>query len=297
MKQSIIHTSSWYTVIFMLLLIASTSAAKKLEYDLDQTYSIGKQGTLTLATSDADVVVIGEKRDDVHLVVHYLHQVKGLSIISEEDPLEFDVKEDGENLYIREIGGSISIFSFVAYSSTFYDIELHVPETVSLKLKGDDDDYDIRGVNGSILMTFDDGDATLNQCGGSEFEFDFEDGTVEVNNCGGNLDLSMEDGDFIAEDCRFSSLDAYCEDGDIEIATTLQDDGEYHFRNDDGAIRLTVLDGGGDFRIYYDDGSVRATSAFDLIDEDEGISLYKLPGGNARIKLKTEDGSVRLYHD
>ncbi len=280
---------------FCLISLTQDANAKKEVFELDEVYPLAKDGTIYLRTGDADVKITGSDRKDVHLIIDYEAKKSGIFWDSNDDPFEVDVRAENGNLYIREYDqDKVTIGVVVTNEFIRYDITLEVPQEAKLKITGDDDNYDIRDVQGRIAMSFDDGEALLHNCIGGDYDFEVEDGSIEMIGGSGMLSAFIEDGELFIEDAAFDEIIAEVEDGDIEIATTLKDGGRYRLGSDDGDIMLTVLSGGGEFQAVYDDGRVRASGEFIVEDEDEEFTLYKLPGGTAKVKLRTEDGRIKL---
>ena len=143
-------------------------------------------------------------------------------------------------------------------------------------------------------MDLDDGDARLTNCGGAAFEFNFDDGDLEMDQARGTLKLTLDDGDANIRNAAFTSIDARADDGEIEIATSLEGNGNYSFRVDDGDVELTILKGGGTFYIYHDDGRVSASQAFKIMVEKDDETKLQLGTGNATVKMRTDDSNVQL---
>jgi len=284
-------------VSLALLTPVSDCLAKKKQdiFNMDKTYSMNKNGTIFLTTEDADVKIVGSDREDVHLVVHYESHWSGVFIGSGFHDFDMEVTEDNGNLHIREISGNQTVTAGVVNRyDEVYTVDLEVPKGASLQIRGEDDDYNIDDVGGQIDLTFEDGDAMLKNCTGDRFEFDFEDGDLELRGGTGNLEAYCEDGTLIIDDGDFKKVYAECEDGDIDISTKLAAEGNYELRCEDGDIDFEILEGGGDFRVTYEDGRVRASSAFDTIEDEDHVKEYKLPDGNAEVRIRVQDGDVRL---
>jgi len=246
-----------------------------------------------LYSDDANVDIIGSSRKDVHVYIYRKEMVRGLRIGSERE-FEVDVDERNGDLIIRERESSGHSFMTVGVLMEDYEISLEVPKGVSLVLKGDDDDYRIENVNGSITLDVDDGDAELRNCNGNHFDFNVDDGDIEMRGGNGFLYVRSDDGDVIIRDGNFSEINATLDDGDIVIETTLTDKGEYSFRVDDGSIDFKVLGGGGEFEIRHDDSRIISSDSFRIIEEDENETRLKLSNGSARIIMRADDSRIRL---
>lgn len=260
-------------------------------YTLDEKYSINSNGTIYLKSDDATVKIKGTDRKDVHVEVFRSVEEKGIQFGNRN--FMVDVNEKGGNLYIEEHQES-SMVTIIGYVREEYKITIEAPEGTSLMIKGDDDDYRITNINGKIVMDVDDGDADLRQCSGKHFEFDFDDGDITMDIASGYLKLDIDDSDFEVRNASFTEIDADADDGDIHISTSLTDGGSYNFSVDDGSIDLHILSGGGQFRVYHDDSSISASSDFVVEEDDENFTKYNLKNGTARIKVRTDDGRVRL---
>lgn len=281
--------------IFMMTFLSffyEVEAQKDYEYKLDKTYPIDSDGTLDLKTDDADIRIIGSDRTDVHLKVFRSVTVKGVFSSSDED-FKMDVSEMGGDVTIRELKRSYRS-GLLVYSSQVYKITIEVPNTVNLKLRGDDDDYYVSEVNGRVKMDLDDGDVILENCGGDKFDLDLEDGDLEMSGAKGSLWLTLDDGDLKASNCQFSEVEIRADDGDISLETSLASNGDYNLKVDDGNIDLKIKGGGGKFEIRHDDGRVRASSDFEMAYSGETKHEFKLAGGKAMVFVRTDDGRVTL---
>jgi hypothetical protein len=279
-----------------LLLIAALFSSTILfaqdgEFNLDKTYKMNLAGTIVLKTSDADITITGTDRSDVHVKVHRKITTKGWTVGSQDFTME--VEERNGNLEIRE-RSSGSHVSFVGYMSETYKIDIEAPRGVNLDLDGDDDDYYITSIDGSIMLDLDDGDAEFRNCNGRDFSFDLDDGDIRMDKAAGRLSVRMDDGDLEIDNAAFSRIDATVNDGDIKLATTLEDDGDYYIRADDAGLYIVVLGGGGRFDIRHDDTRVSSSGDFEIIREKEEETVLELAGGNAKFNIRTDDSHIRF---
>lgn len=288
------HRMSLFAALAAFALFAGSVSAKTTSYHLDEVYKLAPDGTIYLTTNDADVLIAGSDRDDVHVVVDYARDVSGLGVKSSEEPFEMDVTEEKGNLHIRERGGSTSYVGLMVSIHEEYSVTIEAPKNARLQIKGDDDTYMINSFTAPVRLRMEDGRARLRDMSGDQFEFEMDDGHIELEGGTGLLDVYTEDGSFYCENGAFQTIRAETEDGELEIATTLNDKGDYHLRGEDGDVTLTVLGGGGEISVDYDDGGARATGDFNQVDKDDGYRLFKLPGGDARVRIRVEDGRVSL---
>ncbi|MEM9858177.1 MAG: DUF4097 family beta strand repeat-containing protein [Bacteroidota bacterium] len=276
-------------------LISSYAVAQDREFKLNENYSISSDGVIELSSSDAKVNIKGTDRTDVLVDIYRKVSVKGLSLGERE--FQVEVYEDDGNLIIKErTRGSVSV-SMVAYRREVYTIDIEAPKGVSLRIEGDDDDYFIENIHGSVSLDIDDGDAELMNCSGNDFYFDFDDGNIKMDRGDGRLKVKSDDGDISIRKATFSEVDVNMDDGDIEIETSLADDGSYLFRSSDGGIYFNVTEGGGEFLIYHDDTRVSVSGDFDIDRDEEDETRLKLGQGTANIKMRVDDGRVQIKAD
>lgn len=281
--------------MLMLVGLFTTSLALAQDEDdrgfhLDEVYEMNATGTLHLSSSDADVRIIGSNRSDVHVKIDRIEERRG---ISSRRSFDVEVENRGGDLYINERrgrGASVTI----GYSRIDYTIFIELPEGASLRVRGDDDDYEVKNVNGSINMETDDGDIELIDCKGDDFEFNLEDGDLRMDGGKGKIYVRLDDGDADIQNGNFEELEMRVEDGSIIVETSISDKGTYEIRADDARIDFMVLSGGGEFIVTKDDGSVRASSEFETIRESDYRSELRLKGGDADVQIRTNDGRVRL---
>ncbi|MDH5476176.1 MAG: DUF4097 domain-containing protein [Cyclobacteriaceae bacterium] len=283
------------SILQLILILTLTSmtafAQKNSDIDIDKKYEVNQNGTLHLKSDDADVRITGTDRKDAHVKIH--RRVDELGIVMGERDFKVEVTIRDGDLYIEDFEQS-STLSIVGYIEEEYTITIEIPQTMSLKIRGDDDDYVIRNVNGEIRMKVDDGDARLRNCRGKYFDFDFDDGDINMDVASGYLKLDIDDGDFEVEQASFTEIDANIDDGDIDMKTSLGNDSSYTFIVDDGTIDLSILSGGGEFTIYHDDTSISTMGRFIKTQDDESKSTLSLNEGTAKVKIRSDDGRIRL---
>ncbi len=283
-----------FTISLIFLLISSSISSIKAqdgEFKLDKIYSMDPNGTIDMQTDDAKIKITGTNRKDVHVNIYRKEVTHGWRYNRRD--FYVDVEERGGDLFIREEPKTGIVIS-VGYMREEYEIIIEAPEGVSLVIKGDDDDYIIRNINGSIFLNIDDGDAELIGCSGNHFEFEIDDGDIEMDEGKGFLYLRADDADVYIQNGKFDDITATLDDGDLIIETSLADNGSYSFRVDDGTIELYISDGGGAFDIRHDDARISSSREFILIEKDENETFLELPNGTARVKVRADDARVRL---
>ncbi len=280
------------TVWIVLLLISNNLFAQdnNNEFHLDEIFKVDTKGKIRLTSDDADVFIVGSNRNDVHVKIDRVVESGGISWGNKKFDVIVEV-EDG-NLIIRdkEWGNS----GMIGYTREEYVIKIEAPGSMKLDIHGDDGDYEISNMANDLRIIADDGDIVLYNFTGSSSYFDLDDGDVVIHGGRGELIVNMDDGNMHITDGNFDRIDVDVDDGDITLETSLHDNGDYQFRIDDGSIDLVILSGGGKFDIRHGDGHIRYDASFTLVDEDEDYTYLKLAGGNADVRIKGDDMSVRL---
>lgn len=286
MKTKLLLTSA-----FLLTLMVGNVSAQDSNFNLDEVYSLSSDGTIHLRSEDANVKITGSDRNDVHVVIDRNETNRGIR--SNRSRFDINVEERQGDLYITEAASRGVTFQ-IGSSRVAYEIEIDMPITGSLRIKGDDDDYVIRSVNGEISIETDDGNVELIECNGDKFDLQLEDGDLRMDGGKGSLYIRVEDGDIDVRNGAFERVEVDSEDGSVSFETSLSDSGRYELSGDDANIDFVVLGGGGEFNIIKDDGRVSASSAFKTIQETESRSRLELNGGKAKVDIRIEDGRVRL---
>jgi len=282
-------------IIFLIFLLTASSfssiKAQDGEFKLDKVYSMDPNGTIDMQTDDAKIKITGTNRKDVHVNIYRKEVTHGWKFNRRDFYVDVDVR--GGDLIIKE-EPQTGITVSVGYMREEYEINIEAPEGVSLVIKGDDDDYIIRNINGAIFINIDDGDVELIGCSGNHFEFEIDDGDIEMDEGNGFLYIRADDADVYIQNGKFDDINATIDDGDLIIETSLANNGSYSFRVDDGSIDLYITEGGGEFDIRHDDARISSSREFILIEKDENETFLELPNGTARVKVRADDARIRL---
>jgi DUF4097 and DUF4098 domain-containing protein YvlB len=155
---------------------------------------------------------------------------------------------------------------------TYYsvDLDIRVPESLSLRIDDEDGEITVENIKGDILVDDGDGELTLKDITGNITVKD-GDGAMILKNITG--DIAIEDGD-----------------GSIELSHT---SGEVTLKDGDGGIKAS--DHNGPFTITYDgDGDIELTGITGNVfvkDEDGGIRLSDIGGS---VEVSDGDGDIRI---
>jgi hypothetical protein len=276
----------------LLLSTVSLHAQKNSTYELDETYSINKEGTIHLNSNDAEVSIKGTDRSDVHVKVYHSVDIDGWKI-SSEGKFKMSVENKNGDLYIDEAESANHMVMFGKIEEE-YRITIEAPHSTSLNINGDDDTYEIVDISGLLNIDADDSVIDLRGLQGKQFGFNLDDGTIEMDQGQGSLNIDMDDGELNVRNADFSQIESSTDDAELNITTSLTDEGLYKFDMDDGDLELNISGGGGVFDISHDDPELSAGNNFEEVSSDEDNSGYSLAGGNARIKIDVDDADISL---
>jgi hypothetical protein len=283
------------TLLFASILCSAFSvtgqSTKSGSFHLDKEYPVGATGTIRLNASDAKVFVTGSSRKTAHVKIDREVTTKGISFGEQE--FSVDVTEQNGNLSIRERSYSNSVGIIGSYHEQ-YTIKLEIPEGTSLDINGDDGDYFIKTVHGSIELDLDDADVELTGCKGYSFKIKLDDGDLRMDTGRGSLDVDADDADVDIKNASFEKVMVHLDDGDFVVETSLADTGDYFIELQDGLVSFKVLGGGGRFDIRHDDARVITEGDFETVERSEDRTQVTLPNGNAKIAIRADDARVRL---
>jgi Putative adhesin len=269
----------------------SAQTDKEGDFHLEKEYKMESSGTIYLDASDAKVFITGTKRATAHVKID--REVTSKGIIFGEREFEVDVTEQNGNLSIKEQSRGNTV-GMVGYYNEKYTINIEAPEGVSLVIDGDDGDYFITTINGSIELDLDDADVELSQCLGKEFRVKLDDGDLRMDTGRGTLDVDADDADVEIKNASFEKIMAQLDDGDFIVETAFAENGDYRIDAQDGLVSIKVLGGGGKFDIRHDDGRVTTEGGFQIVEQSEDRTRVTLVNGNARVDIRADDARVRL---
>ena len=281
---------SAFTVLCLSATFAFAQSSKTDDYHLDKEFKMSPTGTLSLSSADAKVTIVGSARTTAHVKIDKEVQTKGIVFSNRE--FEVEVTERDGNLSVQEkSSGSVAM---MGYHYEKYTILIELPEGASITVRGDDGDYNIKHVNGSIDMSVDDGDISISNCAGNQFRFQMDDGDLIMEGGSGSLDIDGDDADVEIKNSNFENIVADIDDGDLIIETSLTNSGNYRIDSQDGLVSLAITQGGGQFNIRHDDGHVTSLGKFEIMEESEDFTRLKLAAGSAQVNIRADDARVKL---
>lgn len=281
------------TFFLILIVSANVYAQTHDEFHLDETYDIGTNGNIELNTDDAEIKITAGDYERVRLKVDYVLKVSGLKF-GKQEKFDMRVEARSNKLTIKEKDRNFSVKGIVTSMKETYTVQLAIPAGTSLDIKGDDDTYTIENLAGNLKMEVDDSEIRIIGSRTGLTEISMDDGDLKIDQGQGRMRLDMDDTRAEIMNGDFQELDFDVDDAEIILQTQLADDGRYQVEMDDGFLEFVVTSGGGEFRIRHDDPDISAGSNFRQQFQSENESSYRLPGGNARIHIRSDDGTIRL---
>lgn len=280
-------------LLFTLAIICTTTLAfaqKDNSFNLNESYSLGENGTIYLNADDAKVTITGEDRKDVAVKIDYHINSKGIEWGTRE--FHVDVESRGGDLHIEEY--KRNKVTTMGYVTRDYKIEIRAPFDANLNIRGDDDDYFLTAINGEISINADDADVQLKNCRGNRFFFDLDDGDIMMDQGRGQLTARMDDGDIEIRNAAFQNIDYRGDDGDVAIETSISPNSLFKFSGDDSTIDMVITQGGGTFTINHDDGNIDFDDNFRLMDKESDRTVLSLTGGRGKVIISGDDIRVNL---
>jgi hypothetical protein len=280
-----------FTLLLAVLSTALLAQTTRIgDFHLDQEYKVEEKGLISLRCSDAKVFITGSKRTTAHVKID--REVESKGFVMGDDQFNVEVDERDGNLGIEE--KSSSNISIVGSYYEKFTVNIEVPENMSLRIRGDDGDYFIKTIHGSMEIDVDDADVEIAGCNGDSYIFRIDDGDIKMDQGRGALEVMADDADVEVLNAKFSKINADLDDGDFIVQTALVDGGDYYINSQDGMISFTVSGGGGRFDIRHDDASVRADAAFERVEESDDRTRLTLGNGTAKVDIRADDARVRL---
>lgn len=249
-------------------------------------------GRVKLNCSDSKVTITGSDRSTAHVKIDRVTSSKGV-VFGRDNDFHVEVSESNGDLTIDEVG-HYSMSGIIGYYREEYTIQIELPRTAGVSIRGDDGDFSIKNVDGNIALNLDDADIVLEGCDGDDTFISLDDGDLTMDRGMGRMEIDADDADIRISQARFTSFTAEIDDGDLEIETTLLDNSDYKIIAQDGLLAITVLGGGGTFDLRHDDARLTTEGNFQTMTSSEEKTTLRLPGGMANMSIRADDARVRL---
>lgn len=237
--------------------------------------------------------------DDARVVVRVTKEVRRAR--NDEQAREL---ADQVDVRIEERNGRIEVetrypersFSFWRDTHVLVHIEIRAPRRTNLDVETEDGPLNVSGFDGRARLKAEDGDVRIEGCSGV-VDIVAEDGDVDIRELDGEVRAEIEDGELAIEG-RIVALDAQSEDGtvDVRVRPGSAMSGDWSIRAADGRVRLALPeDFAAELDLRADDGSIRVDRPVTIEGKQSSHELTgRLNGGGHTLRIRTEDGSVRI---
>jgi len=191
-------------------------------------------------------------------------------------------------------------------------LKVLIPKGVELKVEADNHPVSLFNLECPVTADNENGPLNLHNCQGDK-ALENENGPIKLHNCGGNLTVKMDNGHLSGEalqgdvlkvesengpiklrDCNFPRVKIRNENGVIYYETLPVQDGDFSFENENGVVSLVVPEG---FDFVLDaeteNGSLKCGFEAEIEKEDGNFHIQK-GEGKTRIRIKTENGAIKL---
>ncbi len=278
-----------YILILIALSYSMTVSSQQI-YKYNDSHKIGTGKTLHLSSNDANVIISGNNTSNASIEIY--REAKG-SIAKKED-FGFEIEEKNGDLFILERRKQSKV-NFIGYLNIMeYTINISLPHNVKLKLEGDDDNYEIKNIDGEIIIKSEDGNVNIFECNSPKINIKSDDGNINIANFNGDFKTSLEDGNITMTDCVINNFDVKIDDGNINLKYCETRDTK--IRTEDGNINLDVVKG--DLSVTLDDGDFVAHDVYsqniDIKGYDGDVSLGLHMENNANYKIELDDGDLDI---
>lgn len=275
------------------LLITGTMEVKaQKDFTLDETYNLGKKGSIHLATNGANVRILTTDEPETTVRSIYRIDTKGLKIGS-KDPVELEASVSGDSLLLgeKEQKGTRIV---LGGKSVEYNITIETPTDTDLNLQGEGNSYFVRELTGNITIKGKALQIDLQKCRGEKFIFDLNDSTLDMDQGEGSLTLKMNKGLARLKDINFEVMGVNVDKGEVNMFTHLPDNGNYVMDIDDGKLLFHIINGGGTFSITHNDLRILSEGEFTVPLNSKSETIYEREGGSAQISIDADNSNIKL---
>lgn len=288
---------------FALPVLAASLAGCTIQMDSqayiereEKRFPVGETPEVSLTTFDGSIQVRPWDRPEVLVEVEKRGQdkeaVSGIEIVSEAsgDKVGVEVKRAGSEQVIIGIG---------VHHSTSARLIASVPRASRLMLHTRDGSISVERVDGRLELRTDDGRVQVSEAAGDLLVVT-RDGSITLERVSGRVDARTGDGS-IRVNGTPAGVMVETRDGSVTVraerGTEMTDD--WSVRSGDGSVVVEVPeDFGAEIDAETRDGSVRTDLEIGGAEDRRGEERRRLKGklgaGGHLLKIRTNDGSIRL---
>lgn len=263
----------------------------------EKRFPAGSAPEVHLTTFDGSIQVRPWDRPEVLVEVEKRGADK--EAVSE---IKIDAEASGDrvSVEVRKPGSEHRIIGIGVHHSTSARLIASVPRGATLTIATRDGSISVERIDGRLELRTDDGSVRVSEAAG-DLVIVTRDGSITLERVGGRVDARSGDGS-IRVNGTLSALALETRDGSVTVradrGSEMADD--WSVRTGDGTIIVELPDGfAAEIDAETQDGSVRSSLDVEGRDErtsreDRGRLQGKLGAGGRVLKLRTNDGSIRL---
>jgi|GEM_PF-1630108 len=276
-----------YLIVLFLIAFSIFSNAQET-YKYNDSHAIGDGQTLHLSSNDANVNIKGTNQNKASIEIYR----EATGNMAKKEDFRFDIEEKNGDLFVTERRKQANV-NFMGYLNIKqYTIDILLPHNVKLELEGDDDNYNIANIDGSIEITYEDGNVNIENSKTPSIIIKGDDGNLAISDLKGDFKTTIEDGNLTMNDCDIENFNVRIDDGNIKLNACST--GHTDIQTEDGNIYLDVVKG--DLSVTLDDGNFVAhdvaSQNIDIKGYDGDISLGLHMQNNGNYKIQMDDGDV-----
>ncbi|MFO8144646.1 MAG: DUF4097 family beta strand repeat-containing protein [Candidatus Syntrophosphaera sp.] len=192
---------------------------------------------------------------------------------------------------------------------------LRVPKEADIEAETYNQLISAEGLEGKLDISNENGPIVANSCSGFK-HLENENGPIKIHNCQGDLKVDQENGPFVADKisgemikvksengpikirmASFPKVDISSENGLIHYETLPVEGGDFHIENENGVVHLVMPE---DFDFELDAETELGSISINIETEQstqEGHKIFRRGEGNNKIRVKTENGPIKLSTD
>ena len=276
-----------YFLIFtfaVMMLCAPSPIFAGSQDRLEKSYSLGREGRVTLQNVSGDIVVNGRENDQIEIkAVHAGGPKKDLDQV-------VHISQINGNIRITTHGdGSFRLFGS-GRTSVYY--ELLVPDSTHFRVETTSGNVEIRDFNGSLEVRTVSGDIAVTEAR-SSVKCRTISGDIYLKNISGDTELKTTSGEITVQDLA-GAFEAESVSGDLNLKNII---GNVDLKTTSGEIEVRKLKGSFEAGSVSGDVDVESFSNADEIEIETvsgDISLEGILLPNGSYTLGSHSGDIRL---
>lgn len=290
------HCHFFATAAALVLALTVPAGAREIEQTSHESYEVKPGARFELEAEDGDVHVEVWDRPEIQIDVVYRAEWKQVGIGERSMKFEFEHDETENRVRAKAHSeGKLNLAVFTALWVHEFRWDIKVPADCSLDLRGDDGDIEVANVRANVRIASEDGDIELDDVDAPEIRVRTDDGDVKAHRCRGDFFVRTEDGDISVRRHPAGPLEIRTDDGDVDVWLTAGGRLDLDVESEDGDVEIRLDEGvHTEFFLATDDGSVRVDLDHGDFEIDRDAAFGRIGDASGDLKVKTEEGSIRL---